>query len=94
MCICVTGKCTYNIYMYMCNFRVQFVFWYMYVHVCVCMGCELITFHLIVRNDGKSINHEGLRMSVTNVKAHYSMGLYHAYHVCVLCHFVQSYRHI
>ena len=49
--------------MYMCNFCVQFVFWYMYVHVCVGMGCELISFHVIVRNDGKSINHEGLRES-------------------------------
>ena len=28
------------------------------------------------------------------VKAHYSMGLYHAYHVCVLCHFVQSYMYM
>ena len=35
------------------------------------MGCELISFHLIVRNDGKSINHEGLRqLLASNIKAH------------------------
>ena len=35
------------------------------------MGCELISFHLIVRNDGKSINHEGLRqLQTSHVKAH------------------------
>ena len=35
------------------------------------MGCELISFHLFVRNDGKSINHEGLRqLQTSHVKAH------------------------
>ena len=35
------------------------------------MGCELISFHLMVRNDGKSINHEGLRrIQTSHVKAH------------------------
>ena len=35
------------------------------------MGCELISFHLIVRNDGKSINHEGLhQLQTSHMKAH------------------------
>ena len=35
------------------------------------MGCELISFHLIVRNDGESINHKGLRqLQTSHVKAH------------------------
>ena len=42
-----------------------------YVHVCVGMGCELISFPLIVRNDGKRINHEGLRqLQTSHMKAH------------------------
>ena len=42
-----------------------------HTYICVGMGCELISSHLIVRNDGKCINHEGLRqLQTSHVKAH------------------------